>query len=162
VQATPDGKVWVSEYTAGKVALLDPRTAPHTDLVVPPGTAHAGAGTTAGTPPNRQGTAATPTKVTATTTSIIPLKTTGWIEYPIAPGANVEDMRPDSRGRLFFEDDNGRLGILDPFLLRVTEYPVPSPMSGYYTIALQDDDHLWFAESGTFAPVATKVGILVP
>ena len=72
---------------------------------------------------------------------------------------HAEDMRLDDHGHLYFEEDGGMLGILDPATGNVTEVPIPSPNSGYYNIALADGA-LWFSEAGAFGPVPTKVGFL--
>lgn len=88
--------------------------------------------------------------------------TQGWIEYPIpTANAEAEDMRVDRQGRVWFEEDAGSLGRLDPFEARFTEYPMPSANSGYYNIALdRRTGLLWFTEAGVFAPVTTKIGYL--
>jgi virginiamycin B lyase len=70
-------------------------------------------------------------------------------------------MRLDGRGHVFFEEDGGQLGELDPSTGQVVEVPVPSANSGYYNIALVRGT-LWFAEAGAFGPMPTKVGFVLP
>ncbi len=161
VHAAPSGDVWVSEYFAGKLALLDPHAAPFTSSVVAPNASpssgHA-AGPTAHPP---QPTSPTVTAVSATAHVVTPTASPGWLEYAIpTAGANAEDMRLDALGLLYFEEDGGFLGVLNPASGRVVEYPIPSPNSGYYNIALAGHD-VWFAEAGAFGPVPTKVGVLL-
>jgi virginiamycin B lyase len=160
VVAAPSGKVWVSEYFAGALALLDPDAAPFTSVVVPPN-ASTSAPRAAG-PRAHPGTHTSPvvTPVTTVNSHVTPVATPGWLAYPIpTPGANAEDMRLDGLGNLYFEEDGGMLGVLDPSSGHVVEYPIPSPDSGYYNIALSSGG-LWFAEAGAFGPVPTKVGVL--
>jgi virginiamycin B lyase len=162
VIANADGTVWVSEYFANAVALLDPLTAPHTDDVVKPGRQRV---TGQSAPSQRIVSGRTPdtrTQVAATTRTVQPVITPGWIEFPLpTANAEAEDMRTDGRGRLWFEEDAGFLAVLDPKTAKVTEYPIPSANSGYYNIALdQRSGLLWFTEAGVFAPVTTKIGYL--
>lgn len=162
VIANPDGTVWVSEYFANAIALLDPLTAPHEDEIVAPNAKPAGK---VAAPVTRTVTArapATRTLVASTAHVVQPIVTPGWIEYPLpTANAEAEDMRTDRHGRLWFEEDAGLLAVLEPRSARITEYPIPSPDSGYYNIAL---DHfsgaLWFTEAGVFAPVPTRIGYL--
>jgi virginiamycin B lyase len=160
--ANDNGTVWVSEYYANAIALLNPLAAPHSDEVVVPNTLHASnqvapvSRTVAGRTPG------TTTPVTPSTRAVQPVVTPGWIEYPLPTAqAEPEDMRVDCYGRVWFEEDAGSLGRLDPWTARVTEYAIPSVNSGYYNIALdQRSGSLWFTEAGVFAPVTTKIGYL--
>ena len=89
-----------------------------------------------------------------------PVATPGWLAYTIpTPGANAEDMRLDALGHLYFEEDGGKLGVLDPSSGHVVEWPIPSPNSGYYNIALSSAG-LLVRRGGAFGPVPTKVGVL--
>ncbi len=162
ILANADGTVWVSEYFANALARLDPRVAAHSDAVVMPNTQQAGS-LAATVLRSRTGRApGTDTQAAPSVHRVSPSVTRGWIEYPI-PTANAmaEDMRVDGFGRLWFEEDAGLLGSLDPRAARFTEYAMPTPDSGYYNIALNPlTDTLWFTEAGVFAPVTTKVGYL--
>ncbi len=162
IQTNADGTVWVSEYFANAIALLVPAVAPHTDAVVKPSTVPAGAnrGAAARTTPTR--TTGTTTRETASVHIVKPSLTPGWIEYRIPTGnAQAEDMRVDRFGRVWFEEDSGKLGVLNPFVAQFREYSVPSLNSGYYNIVLsKGEERLYFTEAGVFAPVATKVGYL--
>jgi virginiamycin B lyase len=135
--------------------------APHTSITVEPST-----GPAPGKRAPRTASVATPTIRGITTEAgsahqVIPTFSTGWVEYTIpTAGANAEDMRLSYDGHLFFEEDGGFLGELDPAADKFTEWAVPFPNSGYYNIALAGNA-LWFAEAGTFAPVPTKVGVLL-
>lgn len=162
VVANPDGTVWVSEYYANALALLDPRVAPHTDETVTPGTRRA---TGQPAPAPRTMTARSPSTRTPAAPSVHvvrPVVTRGWIEYPLpTANAEAEDMRVDRHGHVWFEEDAGFLGRLDPFEARFTEYAIPSANSGYYNIALDPAGGLlWFTEAGVFAPVTTRIGYL--
>ncbi len=160
VQAASSGHIWVSEYFAGKIALLDPQAAPYTTDSVTPTT---GLSTESHT--HRQGPTSTHSTDTVTRESgvshyVTPTKTQGWLEWLIpVTGSNIEDMRIAQSGSVYFEDDNGYLGHLDPIGNSVIEYAIPSPNSGYYNIALNGCT-LWFSEAGAFVPVPTKVGVL--
>jgi virginiamycin B lyase len=162
VVANANGTVWVSEYYANALALLTPAAAPHSDAVVVPNTHKASsqvapvARTMAGPTPS------TNTPVPPAVHTVQPSVTQGWIAYPIpTANADAEDMRVDRQGRVWFEEDAGLLGRLDPLEVRFTEYTIPSPNSGYYNIALDKrTDLLWFTEAGVFAPVVTKIGYL--
>lgn len=162
VVANANGTVWVSEYFANAIALLNPFAAPHTDSVVDPSSFTAG-NQTVNVPRTHSGRIQnTTTKVAPGIHIVRPSVTPGWVEYPI-PTANAmaEDMRVDSHGRLWFEEDSGLLGILDPLLARFTEYTIPSVNSGYYNVELdQKTGLLWFTEAGAFGPVDTKLGYL--
>lgn len=162
VIANADGTVWVSEYFANAVALLDPLTAPHTDDVVQPGRQRVSAQSAPSQRIVSGRTPATRTAVAASTHTVQPVVTPGWIEYPLpTANAEAEDMRTDRLGRLWFEEDAGFLAVLDPKTAKITEYPIPSANSGYYNIALdQRTGLLWFTEAGVFAPVTTKLGYL--
>jgi virginiamycin B lyase len=161
VAAAPDGNVWVSEYFAGKLALLDPAAAPHTSVTVPPNASLSSPSAAGRRSAPAASTPPTVTPVAATSSHVTPVASPGWLEYPIpTPGANAEDMRIGALGQLYFEEDGGKLGVLDPASGHVVEYPIPSPDSGYYNIALAGDA-LWFAEAGAFGPVPTKVGVLL-
>jgi virginiamycin B lyase len=163
VLARPDGKVWVSEYFADRIALLDPAAAPHVDHVLPPDTGLSSARRTFEAIPPRKGSTPATSAVVATTSHVTPIVSPGWIEYPLPmAGANAEDMRVDALGRLVFEEDAGTLGVLDPVALTVTEYPIPTANSGYYTIALAPDGRVWFTEAAIFAPgIPSQIGVLV-
>ena len=155
--------VWVSEYTAGRLARLDPATAPHTNRVVAPRTGTAAPVVTAEVASPPLPTPGTRSAAPATTTRITPVVSPGWVEYPLpTAGAQAEDMRLGEGGRLYFEEDNGKLGVLNVAASQVTEYPIPSPDSGYYNIALGPEGQVWFAEAGAFGPVPTKIGVLRP
>ncbi|MFC5741801.1 antibiotic hydrolase [Dyella tabacisoli] len=162
IVANANGTVWVSEYYANALALLVPVAAPHSDAVVVPNIHTASSQVT---PVARTVTARVPstnTPVPPSIHTVRPSVTQGWIEYPIpTANAEAEDMRVDRHGRVWFEEDAGLLGRLDPFEARFTEYAIPSPHSGYYNIALdKKTDLLWFTEAGVFAPVTTKIGYL--
>jgi virginiamycin B lyase len=49
-------------------------------------------------------------------------------------------MRIDDRGLVWFEEDTGKLGVLNPNTATFVEYPIPSPNSGYYNIALNPQE----------------------
>jgi virginiamycin B lyase len=160
VVAAPSGDVWVSEYWAGTLALLDPDRAPSTSSVVAPNASSSSPRASGRTHPSFFPAPPASTAVTASFHHVTPVASPGWLEYPIpTPGANAEDMRLDDRGDLFFEEDGGMLGVLVPASGGVTEYPIPSANSGYYNIAIAGGD-VWFAEAGAFGPVPTKVGVL--
>ncbi len=160
VTAAPSGYIWVSEYFAGKLALLDPQAAPYTSITVKPTSAVSSESSYGRTTPPTSAPVKTSTSVTPSSHYVTPTKSTGWLEYTIPTvGANAEDMRLSQTGALFFEEDGGFLGMLDPRVGEFTEYPIPSANSGYYNIALCDQT-LYFSEAGAFGPVATKVGLL--
>lgn len=162
VLANANGTVWVSEYYANALALLNPWLAPHTDEVVKPGRLPASnqvsSVSRAVTGPDQSTNTSVSPGVHQAQVSV----TQGWIEYPIPTAdAEAEDMRVDRDGGLWFEEDKGLLGRLDPWTARFTEYNIPSPDSGYYNIVLDKKSHaLWFTEAGVFAPVMTKIGYL--
>lgn len=162
VVANANGTVWVSEYYANALALLNPFVAPHSDEVVVPDTLRASTQVASVARLAAGRTPGTNTQVTPGAQTVRPSVTQGWIEYPIpTANAEAEDMRVDRQGRVWFEEDVGLLGRLDPFEARFTEYAMPSANSGYYNIALDKrSDRLWFTEAGVFAPVTTKVGYL--
>ena len=162
VVANADGTVWVSEYYANALALLDPLVAPHSDETVAPDTRKA-TGQLASSP--RTVSARAPSTRTAAPPAVHtvqPVVTPGWIEFPLpTANAEAEDMRVDGFGNVWFEEDAGFLGRLDPYAARYTEYAIPSANSGYYNIALDPwNGRLWFTEAGVFAPVTTKIGYL--
>jgi len=161
ITATPSGHIWVSEYFAGKLALLDPQAAHYTSITLTPTSAVlAGKNHGRTTPPSTPAVKTT-TSVSASSHYVTPIQSTGWLEYTIpTAGANAEDMRLSLNGTLYFEEDGGFLGTLDPRVGEFVEYPIPSPNSGYYNIALCEQT-LYFSEAGAFGPVATKVGFLV-
>jgi len=150
VIANADGTVWVSEYYGNAIALLDPAVAPHTDETARPATRDAGTQTATVTRTVTAAAAPTRTQATPSTTEVKPSVTRGWIEYPLPiANANAEDMRVDSQGRLWFEQDAGYLGMLDPKTRRITEYPIVPANTGYYNIALeQRAGLLWYTEAG--------------
>jgi virginiamycin B lyase len=162
VLANADGTVWVSEYYANALALLNPALAPHSDDVVMPNTLPANHQAAPVSPALSGPQRSTRTSVTPDAHAAQRSLTQGWIEYQIPTAdAEAEDMRVDQRGQLWFEEDQGRLGRLDPWTAQFTEYTIPSPDSGYYNIALdRKADALWFTEAGIFAPVTTKIGYL--
>jgi virginiamycin B lyase len=164
ITANANGTVWVSEYFANAVALLNPFVASHTDAIVAPNTQRS-SDQTVSVRHSRSGRIQnTTTKVEPSTHIVRPSVTRGWIEYPLpTENAMVEDMRVDRNGRLWFEDDNGLLGTLDPLVARFTEYTIPSANSGYYNVELDQNQKtglFWFSEAGAFGPVPTKVGYL--
>ena len=162
VLANPNGTVWVAEYFANAFALLDPNVAPHTDAVAQPNSAAAGSNAAnSGRTNGNSGIGAT-TQVISVIHVANPTFTPGWVEYHIpTANAQAEDMRIDRHGRLWFEEDTGLLGRLDPRTATFTEFTIPSANSGYFNIALdQVEDRLWFTEAGVFAPVPTKIGNL--
>jgi virginiamycin B lyase len=162
ITANANGTVWVSEYFANAVALLNPFVASHTDAIVAPNTQRS-SDQTVSVRHSRSGRIQnTTTKVEPSTHIVRPSVTRGWIEYPLpTENAMVEDMRVDRNGLLWFEDDNGLLGTLDPLVARFTEYTIPSANSGYYNVELDQKTGLfWFSEAGAFGPVPTKVGYL--
>lgn len=160
--ANADGTVWVSEYFANAVALLNPLIAPHSDEVVVPNTLRASSQVATVARGNTGPAASTNTQVSPSAHVGRPSVTKGWIEYTLpTANAEAEDMRVDRNGRLWFEEDAGLLASLNPFEARFTEYTIPSSNSGYYNIALDPKtDRLWFTEAGVFAPVTTKIGYL--
>jgi len=162
VVANANGTVWVSEYYANALALLIPFAAPHSDAVVVPNTLRAGNQVVSASRTMAERTPSTSTPVAPSFHTVRPAMTQGWIEYPIpTANADAEDMRVDRQARVWFEEDTGLLGRLDPFEVRFTEYTIPSPNSGYYNIALDKRTNLlWFTEAGVFAPVTTKIGYL--
>ncbi len=163
VLANADGTVWVTEFFGNAVALLDPAIAPHTDLTVTPLRGAAAEQDTAGTHLHAGGgphVAATP--VTPLRTPVTPRRTPGWIEYPIPlAGANAGDLRTEASGRLWFEEDAGQIGVLDPAALTITEYPLPTQGNGYYNIEIDSHGRIWITEAGFFAP-PSKVAVLDP
>ena len=161
VLAAATGHIWVSEYFAGKLALLDPQAASYTSVIITPTNSLATRGNSGRTAPSLTTIVKAGSVVSPTVHFVAPIKSAGWLEYAIpTPGANAEDMRLAKDGRLlFFEEDGGFLGTLEPEKGEFVEYPIPSLNSGYYNIAL-GDQALWFSEAGAFAPVTTKVGSL--
>ena len=70
-------------------------------------------------------------------------------------------MRVDSHGRVWFEQDAGYIGMLDPKTRRINEYPITPANSGYYNIALeQRAGLLWFTEAGGSGAAATSIASL--
>lgn len=163
VLANPNGTVWVAEYFANAFALLDPNVAPHTDELAQPNSAASGSNNALARPITGNSGKGAETKVNPATHVVDPVFTPGWVEYHIpTANAQAEDMRVDLQGRLWFEEDTGLLGMLDPQPATFTEYTIPSGDSGYYNIALdQNEGRLWFTEAGIFAPVPTKIGNLI-
>lgn len=163
VRANANGTVWVAEYFANAFALLNPNEAPHTDEVVRPNSAATGGNIIQARRVSGNSGNGAKTAVNPATHTVNPIFTRGWVEYHIpTANAQAEDMRVDLRGRLWFEEDTGLLGMLDPGTATFTEYGIPSPNSGYFNIALdQDEGRLWFTEAGVFAPVPTKIGNLI-
>ena len=163
VLANPNGTVWVSEYFANAFALLIPNVAPHTDELVQPNSAASGGNTALVRRVSGDSGNGARTHVNPSIHTVHPVFTRGWVEYHIPTAtAQAEDMRVDHDGRLWFEEDIGLLGTLDPQTATFTEYVIPSANSGYFNIALdQDEARLWFTEAGIFAPVPTKIGNLV-
>jgi virginiamycin B lyase len=163
VLANADGTVWVTEIYGNAVALLDPNAAPHTDFTVTPLRGAAAERSTPGSHLHAGGAprvAATP--VTPRLTRVTPSRTPGWTEYPIPfPNANAGDLRVDKSGRLWFEEDAGQIGVLDPAALTITEYPLPTQGNGYYNIEIDSRGRIWITEAGYFAP-PSKVGVLEP
>ena len=162
VIANANGTVWISEYYANALALLAPAVAPHSDDVVAPN-AHSASSQVAAAPRNTTAReSGTNTPEAPSIHTVKPSVTPGWIAYPIpTANADAEDMRVDRQGRVWFEEDAGSLGRLDPREARFTEYTIPSVNSGYYNVALNKlTDVLWFTEAGVFAPVTTKIGYL--
>jgi virginiamycin B lyase len=162
IQANANGTVWVSEYFANAIALLDPFLAPHTDENASPSSFTANHQAAPSPRLSFGRIQSANTKVPPSTHHVQPSITRGWIEYPIPTAdAMAEDMRVDRSGRVWFEEDSGVLGILDPFAARFTEYTIPSVNSGYYNVELdQKNGLLWFTEAGAFGPVPTKLGYL--
>lgn len=163
VLANADGTVWVTEFFGNAVALLDPATAPHTDFTVTPLRGAAAEQSTPGTHLHAGGgphVAATP--VTPRLTAVTPSRTPGWIEYPIPfANANAGDLRTDPSGRLWFEEDAGQIGVLDPVALTITEYPLPTPGNGYFNIEIDPRGRIWITAAGFFAP-PSNVAVLEP
>ena len=162
VIANANGTVWVSEYYANALALLAPLAAPHSDDTVVPN-AHTASSQVASvsriTTPRP---ISTNTQEPPSVHTIRPSVTKGWIAFPIPTAdAEAEDMRVDRQKRVWFEEDAGLLGRLNPLEARFTEYTIPSVDSGYYNISLDKQTDLpWFTEAGVFAPVTTKIGYL--
>ena len=162
VIANANGTVWVSEYYANALALLAPVAAPHSDDTVVPN-AHTASSQVASvsriTTPRP---ISTNTQEPPSVHTVRPSVTKGWIAFPIPTAdAEAEDMRVDRQGRVWFEEDAGLLGRLNPLEARFTEYTIPSVDSGYYNISLDKQTDLpWFTEAGVFAPVTTKIGYL--
>ncbi len=160
VTAAPTGHIWVSEYFAGKLALLDPQAAPFSSTTVTPNSGLASRSNTGRLSPVSTVSPRTANPAAPIAHYVSPAKHTGWLEYTIpTTGANAEDMRLSPAGNLFFEEDSGFLGVLNPQAETIVEYAIPSPNSGYYNIALCDGS-VYFAEAGAFAAVPTKVGVL--
>jgi virginiamycin B lyase len=162
VVANANGTVWVSEYYANALALLAPLVAPHNDDVVVPNTRTASSQVASMSRITTPRAASTNTQEPPSVHTVRPSVTKGWIAFPIpTANAEAEDMRVDRQGHVWFEEDAGLLGQLDPLEARFIEYKIPSPNSGYYNIALdKKTDLLWFTEAGVFAPVTTKIGYL--
>lgn len=163
VLANADGTVWVTEFFGNAVALLDPAAAPHSNLRVTPLRGVSAAQETSGNHLHAGGgphVAAIP--VTPRLTVVTPRTAPGWIEYPIPSAeANAGDLRADGAGRLWFEEDAGRIGVLDPAAPTITEYPLPTQGNGYYNIELDARGRIWITEAGFFAP-PSKVAVLDP
>ena len=67
----------------------------------------------------------------------------------------------DSQGRVWFEQDAGFIGMLDPKARLITEYTITPPDSGYYNIALQQRAGLlWFTEAGGSGATTTSIANL--
>ena len=162
VQANPNGTIWVAEYFANALALLNPLVAPHTDEVVLPSLGPAMTGSEVVMPVTGSRETGTNSTEPAGSQFVKPAVTPGWVEFHIpTANAQAEDMRLDRDGRVWFEEDSGKIGVLNPFIGLFTEFPMPSPNSGYFNIALDpEQEHLWFTEAGIFAPVSTKIGVL--
>jgi len=163
VLANADGTVWITEFFGNAVALLDPGAAPHTDFTITP---LRGASAGQSTPGSRLHAGGGPhvaaTPVTPRLTPVTPRTTPGWIEYPIPfAGANAGDLRVDASGRLWFEEDAGQIGVLDPAALTITEYPLPTQGNGYYNIEIDHHSRIWITEAGFFAP-PSKIALLDP
>jgi len=96
------------------------------------------------------------------TSEVKPKVTRGWIEYPLPiANANAEDMRVDSYGRVWFEQDAGYIGMLDPKARRIAQYTITPANSGYYNIALeQRAGLLWVTEAGGSGAAATGIASL--
>lgn len=159
--------VWVSEYFANKLALLNPDLAAYTQYTLAP--TSNGAVPTSGTPATvvPQPNPGTTTPVPPVGNIVTPTNTVrGWTEWQIPTASdNPEDLRLDSKGNLWFEEDNGKLGVLNPTTNAVVEYNIPTNTNGYYNISLQSNNKIWYIGSGlfqSFVPVPTtpKIGVL--
>jgi virginiamycin B lyase len=159
ILANLDGTVWVSEYFANAFALLIPLQAPHTDAFVSPATNRAGSTAASALPIKPAPASGTATPVLIRIHSVKPSYTPGWIEYPI-PSANAqaEDMRTDLYGRLWFEEDNDAVGVLNRLTSTFSEYTVPSQNSGYYNIVLDLlRNKMWFTEAAASGTAASRI-----
>lgn len=148
----PDNTVWYSEHTADKIAHLFPKQARGVNTHVKPLEARPGLTTgfnhfANGLPTNAATTVQPGTAVDTTVTS-----SQGIIEYslPATDGsANTEDMRFDSHGNIFFENDaTAQIGEL---VLTGTDQPYVNVWSipdgqGYYNIEFDTTGALWISD----------------
>jgi hypothetical protein len=58
-------------------------------------------------------------------------------------------------GNVWFADQDGRIGRINPTTDAITEYPVPFASSSPFVITTGPDGNLWFTDSGTALGVAT-------
>jgi virginiamycin B lyase len=151
ILVAPDTTIWYSEHAADKIAHLFPNKAPAVTTHVTPIHSHVGASVSSrsGAP----GASTNPTRRTEPITTVTSMVTVsqGIVEYSLPPSGkspNIEDMRFDRQGNIFFEDDVGRIGELvlhDGSKPVVNEWPIPDG-KGYYTIEFGASDTLWISD----------------
>jgi virginiamycin B lyase len=157
ITAGPDGNIWFTEMTAGKIGMINPTTGAIREFSLPDSQSEPTV-ITSGPNGNLWFTEWMSTnlgEINPTTGAIteIPLKT---------PGAEPGSIVTGADGNVYFTlyfggSGDSAIGMINPATLVVTETPTPTQASGATGIAVGADGKIWFTETSN-----ASLGILAP
>ena len=150
----PDGRVWIGEMGAGKLAVLSPASRTLRQVALPGG----GDQEAMGVAVDRAGRVWVAEEHTQELAMFDPA-TGRYRQYRI-PGDSPAPVgvAVDPGGSVWFTEMNGdAIGRLDPGTGQFTQFRLPTPGALPYWLAIAPDGSVWFSEFG-----AGKVGVLRP
>ena len=149
-----DGRIWIGEMTANKLAVLDPSTNTYTEMAYPPGRSIGSMG------------------VVVDAANVVWLAQSGvsalgrfdavtgdYREIPIpTPNSNPSGIALDSHGRVWFTElAMHKVGVYDPAARTFAEYPVPDAKFLPYWLHIAPDGRVWFTDIAS-----ASIGVLDP
>jgi len=149
-----DGRIWIGEMTANKLAVLDPSTNTYTEMAYPPGRSIGSMG------------------VVVDAANVVWLAQSGvsalgrfdavtgdYREIPIpTPNSNPSGIALDSHGRVWFTElAMHKVGVYDPAARTFAEYPVPDAKFLPYWLHIAPDGRVWFSDIAS-----ASIGVLDP
>ncbi len=149
----PDGRIWISEMTSNKLAVLDPATNTYTEYR--PSLPTAG---TMGIVVDRSGLVWLAQGATGSIGRFDPRSGDYRVFATPTINSSPSGIALDKQGRIWFTElGRQRIGVFDPASATFQEYPLPNAHSTPYWLDVGPDGRVWFTDLSV-----AEVGVLTP